>query len=126
MVQRGRIFGYFRKIKEGFIEGQHEVVAPDLVLYKMANAMRYSKNFDTELTKESFESLINLGIDIVTPTRNLLNTAIDLSNQHDITLYDAVFLSLAKLIEGRFITADEKLYRKTKDFEFVKFISDFE
>lgn len=114
------------EIKEGFVEGAHEIVIPDLVLYEITNAMRYSEAFDPELTKKFLDSFIDLGIDIVTPTHNLLNSAIDLSDQYEVTLYDAIFLSLAKLIDGVFITADEKLYEKVKGLQFTEFISGFD
>lgn len=114
------------KIKEGFVKGSHEVVVPDLVLYEMTNAMRYSEAFDPDLTKRSLDSFIDLGLDIVTPTQNLLNMAVDLSGEYETTLYDAIFVSLAKLIDATFVTADESLYEKIKNLEFVEFISDFE
>lgn len=114
------------KIKKGFVEGAHEIVVPDLVLYEMANAMRYSEAFDPELTKRSLDSFVDLGVDIVTPTQTLLNSAIDLSNQYEITLYDAIFISLSKLVDARFVTADEKLYGEIKDLEFTEFISNLE
>ena len=55
----------------------------------------------------------------------MLKDAADLAKQYDITVYDAVFVSLAKLIDAIFITADKKLYEKIKKLKFVKFITDF-
>jgi predicted nucleic acid-binding protein len=52
--------------------------------------------------------------------------AIKLSYDYKIAVYDAVFIALAKLINGIFVTADKKLYEKVKELKFVKFISEFE
>jgi len=113
------------KIKEEFVDGLHEIVVPDLLLYEFANAMKYSKIFDQETIKKSLSSLIDLGIHIVIPTEEMLSKAIDLSYSYDITIYDAIFVSLAKLINAIFITADKKLYKKVEELKFVKFIADF-
>lgn len=51
-------------------------------------------------------------------------TPVDLSKKYDITVYDAVFVSLAKLVDAIYVTADEKLYDKIKELNFVKFITD--
>jgi predicted nucleic acid-binding protein len=45
--------------------------------------------------------------------------------KYDITVYDAVFIPLAKLIGAIFVTADKKLYEKIKELKFVKFITEF-
>ena len=55
-----------------------------------------------------------------------MNSAIELSYKHDITVYDAIYVSFAKLMDAIFITADEKLYEKIKDLEFVRFITKYE
>jgi predicted nucleic acid-binding protein len=66
-----------------------------------------------------------LEIDIVIPTQEVINSAIKLSYTYNITVYDAVFVSLAKLIGAIFVTADEKLHEKIKKLKFVKFITEF-
>jgi len=113
------------KIKEEFVDGLHEIVVPDLLLYEFSDAMKYSKIFDRETIKESLYHLIELGIHIVIPTEEMLLKAIDMAYSFDITIYDAVFVSLAELINAVFITADEKLYKKVKELKFVKFLTDF-
>jgi len=113
------------KIKEEFINGVHEIVEPDLILYEIANAMRYSKLFNQTLIKESLSNLIDMEMDIVIPTQEILLRAVNLSYSYEISLYDAVYIALAELINATMITADEKLYEKIKELKFVKSIVDF-
>jgi len=113
------------KIKKEFVDELHEIIVPDLLLYEFVNAMKYSRLFNEETIKESLSNLIDLDIHIVIPTEEMLSEAIELSYSYNITIYDAVFLSLAKLINAIFVTADEKLYKKVKELKFVKFIADF-
>lgn len=114
------------KIKDEFIEGVHEIAVPDLVLYELTNAMRYDNNFTSEIIKESLSKFIDLEVDILIPTEEIINSAVEMSYKHDITIYDAIFVSLAELIGAAFITADEKLYEKIKELGFAKFITEFE
>jgi len=53
-----------------------------------------------------------MGIEIVTPTYSLLERAINMARDLDITCYDATYLALAEALEFEFITADEKFYNK--------------
>lgn len=114
------------KIKDEFIEGIHEIVVPDLLLYELTNAMRFNKDFNEEFIKESLTNFIDLDTDITIPTDEIINSAIELSYKHDITIYDAIYVALAESIDATFITADEKLYEKIKDLEFVRFITSYE
>lgn len=98
---------------------------PDLLLYEISNAMRYDKKFDSELIKKSIKSLLNMDIAITLPSEELLSEAVNMAFEKDITVYDATYVALAKFIDFKFITADEKLYKKIKDLNFVKFIAEF-
>lgn len=113
------------KIREEFFQGKHEIVIPDLVLYELSNALRYDKKFDLDLITKAIDSLIEMDLEIVLPTKEIINQAVSLAFSYNITVYDGIFISLGKLIKGTVITADEKLYKKVKDLKFVKFISDF-
>ncbi len=113
------------KIREEFYQGKHEIVIPDLVLYELSNALRYDKEFNEELIYTSIDSLINMELNIVLPTEEIIKNAISLALKYYVTVYDAIFLSLSQIIDATFITADEKLYEKVKKLKNVKFLKDF-
>lgn len=124
MVQRRKLTNCALRIKESFVEGVHEIVVPDLILYEMSNAMRYA-GFAPDTIEEALKSLIELGIDIVVLPREIINLAVKLSYKYDITVYDAAYLALAITIDAHFVTADKKLYKKINKLKWVKFISKF-
>ncbi len=117
---------YALKIRENFYLGINEIAVPDLLLYEISNSMRYDSKFDEDSIKQSLESIISMDIDITIPTEELINDAVDTAYKYNITVYDAIYVSLAKLMNAIFITADEKLYEKIKDLEFVRFITSYE
>ena len=112
------------KIKDDFVNGIHEIVVPDLILYEITNGMRYDKKFDANLIKESLDNLLKMEIDIVIPSKDLISRAIEISYSSNVTIYDAIYIALAELNDAIFITADETLYKKSKRMKFVKFISE--
>ncbi len=112
------------ELRQSYISGLSKVVLPDLILYEVANALRYDKKFSQGAATEAIISLIDLGIDIIVPTTNLLRGALEIAYENGVTVYDAIYISLAQEMSCEFITADEKLYRKVKNFNFVKLLNE--
>ncbi len=114
------------KIRERFLNGEVNIIVPDIQIYEIANALRYNKIFNKAEVKDSVKSLIDLGLTIFIPTKDVIERAIEVSFKFDISFYDAYFVALAEILNSIFITADIKLYNKLKNISFVKFLGDFE
>lgn len=113
-------------IREDFIEGTKTITTPDLSMYEIANALRYNKTITKEEIEEAVNSLIDLGINIIVPTKNVMKSAIDIAFDANITLYDAFFVALAKELGFSLVTADKSLFEKIKKFKFVVLLEDYE
>ncbi len=61
------------RLRDQYVEGLREIFVPDLLLYEVGNALRYNKDFTNKEIKDSIDSLIDLEIEIITPTRNLIH-----------------------------------------------------
>ncbi|HYN44823.1 MAG TPA: type II toxin-antitoxin system VapC family toxin [Candidatus Limnocylindrales bacterium] len=112
------------KLRSDFFRRELELAVPDLLLYEVSNALRYNPDFDENDVVEAVDSLFGIEISIIVPTQQVIKTAINLAFSHKITIYDAFYIALAKDIEFTLITADYKLYQKTKDLGFVKYIDE--
>src|SRR3989338_7012691 len=84
------------QFREGFLKGSVDIIVPDLQLYEIANALRYNKKLKSADVSSAVNSLIDIGINIVVPTKDVISSALALAYQFDITLYDAYFIALAK------------------------------
>ena len=78
-----------------------------------------SKEVLEAITKIFSSNLISEKID-----KTLLVQANNFAQKYDLTIYDASYLALAKLLGVNLITADEKLVRKT-GLKFIKSLKDF-
>lgn len=102
-------------LRDEFYAGNIEIVVPDLLLFEIANALRYNPTFTSKEVQEALETLFGMGIQIITPTLSLLEKTVELAEVCDVTCYGAAYLALSEELNFMFITADERLYRKVKN-----------
>jgi len=53
------------KLRADYASGVVDLAAPYLLIYEMANALRYNPNFGAEDLKSAVKDLLNLGIDLM-------------------------------------------------------------
>jgi predicted nucleic acid-binding protein len=53
--------------------------------------------------------------------KDIINVAL-FARERDITVYDSAYLLVALNFKCKFVTADEKLYKKVKDLGFVELL----
>lgn len=56
------------KIRDGFYEGVHEIIVPDLLIYEISNVLRFDKKFNSELIRDAINSLFEIDIIITVPS----------------------------------------------------------
>lgn len=111
------------ELRDKFVNREVFIVCPDLVLYEVANALRYNKNLDENDIREAIGSLYDMEIDIIVPTKEVMARAIEFAREFNITIYDAVYVSLADILNAKLITADKMLVKACKR-DFVVSLSD--
>lgn len=114
------------KIRKNFLEGKINIVVPDIQIYEIANALRYNRVFQERDVKGAIKSLIDLGLNIFVPTKDVIEKAVEVSFKYNVSFYDAYFVALARTLNFLFVTADEKLYDKLSTLEFVKLLKNLE
>jgi predicted nucleic acid-binding protein len=110
------------RLKDGYVSGDFDIVVPDLIIYELANCIRFSSGSDEYDVVDVVGNFTELGIDIVVPTLYLLDGAANLSYKYNVTIYDAVYLALAKAVGAELITADKKFYERVKAERGVKLL----
>ncbi len=110
------------EIRNLVASSKYSVLIPDLLIYELSNELRYNTDYSNDEIKKAIRSLYDMEIDIVAPVIEILESAIDIAREYDITIYDAYYLSLTKEIGYHFITADKRLVDKVSSLDFVLFL----
>lgn len=100
-------FSQAQQLLKDLEAGKIAIHLPELVKYEVGNAL-LSKGLSLPQTKASLTPLCMLPIIWETETQALAHTTLTLATEAKITYYDACFLSLAKHLKAKLITANPK------------------
>lgn len=101
------------KIREDLKSRTIELFAPELLVYEIANVLRYKETLEERLVLNAIVSIYEMRI-MRSVNQGIMEEAIRLARKYDITVYDSTYISFAKDLGCTFITADRKLLQKTK------------
>lgn len=97
-----------------WLDAQHDYVAPDLLFPEVGNAI-WKKVRRGEIAADDAQRLVDdiseIGVEAVS-TRTLASDAHALALATGLTVYDAMYLTLAVRLETQVVTGDERLARK--------------
>ncbi len=98
-----------RRIKDSYISGKVEIIAPNLIYYEVLNALRFHPvaRFTPKELSSILTSLNNLQFTIDL-TDDMWFRSFNFSLQEGISIYDSVYVSLASN-QDAFVTADDRL-----------------
>jgi predicted nucleic acid-binding protein len=106
-------------------QGDLKLLAPDFIFAEVGNII-WKKHRMKELIRseagEIVEAIVSLPITVET-SEALLPLAVDLGLAFGITVYDAMYVSLAKVHETVLLTADRKLAEVMGKTDFKKYVA---
>ena len=96
-----------RALRDAYLDGQFDLVAPALMPFEAINALRYSGHYDGARLEDAAKSLSKYGIDLVEFTNT--GPVAEVATTLDTTIYDASYIALAKQLDTTVYTADQNL-----------------
>jgi len=109
-------------LRDDYIEGKVELIAPSIMPFEVLNAIRYSKRQIPMKTLEDIaESLSLYNIKLYNLIRDYAKKVSRISLEYNITIYDASYIALAIQERTLLYTADKKLINMV-DGEILKYI----
>ena len=90
------------------------IYIPELTIYEVSNVLRYNKNFSQNEVKEIIKKLINLELNIINLNVHIIDEAIKYAYDDKITVYDAIFLALSRVLKIPLISANPKHHKITE------------
>ncbi|MEM4374497.1 MAG: type II toxin-antitoxin system VapC family toxin [Nitrososphaerota archaeon] len=112
-------------ILKKYIDGEVELIAPSLLYYEVANALRYNPRFGIEEVKEAVKALEDLALKIYDFKGDLASNAVETAYRTGITVYDGAYIALARMEGATLYTADKDVVVKASDYN-IKHLSEVE
>lgn len=104
-------------LREQLLKGLCAITIPDLLLYEIANALKYNPKFSAKDVKDALDSILTMGIEIREIEGLILNEAIEIAFKLKVTTYDAYFIALSRREKKPLLTADYKLFNRVKSLK---------
>lgn len=103
--------------------GTREIYVPSLLLFEVANTFVHKSSIPLKDCQVYLEELIDLDLKVLVFSAQNWQEVAQVARDCRVSVYDAVYVVLAKNLDCEFITADKKLFQKTKTFSFIKLLS---
>jgi len=105
------------KLKDSYLSGELELIAPTLIYYEVANALRFHPYY--RLTeKELFDAITALKeMQIaIEPTMEMWLKTFKISvTSEEISIYDAIYVAVSLALDTRLVTSDRKFVEKLNE-----------
>ena len=108
------------------LERPDELVAPELILIEVINAMWARLRGQDEFRRSiiAASEALPLALNSMHPLADLLPRSLDLAIELDHALYDCSYLALAERMNSKLVTADAKFFRKVENSAYAQFIAE--
>lgn len=108
-------FGVAERVFYDLGEGKIIVKTSGLLIHELANALLKGKKLTEEKMVDSLKLFFQTKVEVVPTDLSLIKSAISLAIKYDLTVYDAVYVALAKKFGCQLISANPKCHGKVKD-----------
>ena len=98
------------------VSGEDVIAVPDLLYYEVANVLRYKSSLTEESGLAVMDILAGMELQVFNFSPVELKEVYSLARRHNITVYDALCVYLARQLHCAFVTADRKLYQHIKQY----------
>ena len=99
-----------RMIKSDLESGNISIIVPELLFLEISNSLRYKKVKEKNILVAN-KILFGAGFDVAKLSEGVMIKTIENSVRYNITVYDALYITLAQIHGTFLVTADKGLYK---------------
>ncbi len=96
-------------LRDRYVEGELEIIAPSLLHYEVLNALHCKKLFMLPELCEISSALDSYSFDLRQLNDECAKTALRIAAENSVSIYDASYAALARIESAPFYTADRRL-----------------
>ena len=102
------------KLRDDFFSDIYGIIVPDFLFYEVINAVKFSNVFSNKEKISVVHDLYLIGIDFEYPDKEIMESALNIAMDYNATIYDSVYLAIARKHRCKYITADSDFAGKVK------------
>lgn len=107
------------ELRRAYLNGHLFIHVPDLLIYEIANVLRYKPDMNEAKVRQALQSLFDMGIGIEHIGTELIGRTVGIAYSYGVTVYDAAFVALAEQLKADLITVDVELTQRLHDIPYV-------
>ncbi|MBO3832770.1 MAG: type II toxin-antitoxin system VapC family toxin [Candidatus Brockarchaeota archaeon] len=109
------------EVRDRYVEGEMKLIAPEILVFEVLNALYYKKLFSEADMEEVSEALDSYSFNLYSLKGRYMKKTIEVAFENAITIYDASYVSLAIMKSTYLYTADRKLIDGLRE-EYSKYV----
>ncbi len=112
------------KLLHQFLEGKENILAPNIILYELANALSTKTNLTFKEIEQAWNLFQTLNLNVISPSLKFIRNSMKFSKKYHVSVYDASFAVLALEKNCILFTADSKFVKEI-NLPFVKLLTQY-
>jgi len=112
-------------IQDKKISEEIKILVPDLFFLEVLNALITKSEFSIEDISTAREVLFKMDLEIKYPDNSILSDSAGIALLEGFTIYDSLYIAVAKSSNAIFYTEDKKILSSSKNYPFITSIKDF-
>ncbi len=113
------------RLRDAYVDGLVDLLAPCLLPMEVLNALKYSGRFGEDELKEVSSVIEGYQFTLYDLAGRYAERTVEIAMRKGLTIYDASYVALALINETVLYTADERLIRKTSSLGVVRHVAEF-
>ncbi len=113
------------RLRQDILNGECAVVAPTLLFYELANALRYNPRFNAKDVNDAVNSVMEMGFEVYGVEVDTMAQAVEMAFRFHVAVYDTYFLAVSQTKKKPLLTADYRFADRMKGFKNIIKLSDF-
>lgn len=100
-------------VRTAYLQERIDILAPSLLTFEVANALRYSPALGSDDLKTALKDLEDLQLTYWELRGEVAELTVDTAFKYGLTVYDASYIALALATNSPLYTADERILSKS-------------
>jgi predicted nucleic acid-binding protein len=112
-------------IQKKKMSGEIRIIVPDIFFLEVLNAFITKSRFNIEDISIVREVLFKMDLEVKYPDDSLLSDSAEIALAEGLTIYDSLYIAVAKSSDAYLYTEDKKILSYQKRYPFILNVRDF-